>query len=67
MKRHRYIHEFNKKLASEMLVWNCFRLLTAKFTTILFTMPLEREMKYPFLLKTDIVPWRSLYDQNMET
>ena len=66
-KRHRYNDEFNIILTSEMLVWNCFRLLTAKFTTISFTMPLEREMKYHFLLKTDIVPWRSLYDHNMET
>ena len=31
-----------------MLIWNCFRLLTSKFTTISFTMPLKQ--KYPFLL-----------------
>ena len=37
----RYNHECNIILTSEMLVWNCFRLLTAKLTTISFTMTLK--------------------------
>ena len=46
-KRHRYNHEFNIILTSEMLLWNCFRLLTAKFTTFSFTMPLKGEITFP--------------------
>jgi len=39
-------------------------MLTAKFTTMSFTM-LKEEISFP--KKTDTVPWRSLYDHNMET
>ena len=51
-KRHRYNDAFNI-MFHQVKCWYGIvsRLLTAKFTTISFTMPLEREMKYPFLLK----------------
>ena len=46
-KWHRYTHKFNIMLSSEMLVWNCFRLLTAQFTTMSFTMTLKGEITIP--------------------
>jgi len=33
-------HEINMSLTSEMVVWDCFRLLSAIFTTISFNIPL---------------------------
>ena len=51
-KQHRFNDEFNIILLSEMLVWNCFRLLIAKFTTISLTMTLKREIIFPAKKRT---------------
>jgi len=41
-----HTYAFNIIVSSELLVWNCFRLFTSKFTTISFTMPLKGEVTF---------------------